>query len=103
MIVLALDTAQGACSAAVLDGERVLAAGSEPMTRGHQERLAPMVQALMVQAGIAFPALERIAVTVGPGSFTGLRVGIATATPGREECVRPPNLWRNLSISPSMI
>jgi tRNA threonylcarbamoyladenosine biosynthesis protein TsaB len=79
MIVLALDTAQGACSAAVLDGERVLAAGSEPMMRGHQERLAPMVQALMAQAGMAFSALDRVGVTVGPGSFTGLRVGLAFA------------------------
>jgi len=79
MIVLALDTALPACSVAVLDGERVLARLSEPMTRGHQERLAPMVEEAMAEAGLAFAALERIGVTVGPGSFTGLRVGLAFA------------------------
>lgn len=79
MIVLALDTALPACSVAVLDGERVLAAMSEPMTRGHQERLAPMVGEAMAAAGIAFADLQRIGVTVGPGSFTGLRVGLAFA------------------------
>jgi tRNA threonylcarbamoyladenosine biosynthesis protein TsaB len=79
MIVLALDTCLTACSVAVLDGERVMAAASEPMARGHQERLAPLAQAVMAQAGIGFDKLDRIGVTVGPGSFTGLRVGIAFA------------------------
>lgn len=79
MIVLALDTCLSACSAAVLDGERVLARASEPMTRGHQERLAPLVAEVMEAAGLAFSQLERIGVTVGPGSFTGLRVGLAFA------------------------
>ena len=63
----------------MLAGERVLAAASEPMERGHQERLAPLVQALMRRAGSDFGALDRIGVTVGPGSFTGLRVGLAFA------------------------
>src|SRR6185503_16571441 len=49
------------------------------MARGHQERLAPMAQAVMAGAGLPFSRLERIGVTVGPGSFTGLRVGIAFA------------------------
>lgn len=79
MIVLALDTCLTACSVAVTDGERVLAAASEPMARGHQERLAPLAQQVMAQAGVGFDRLERIGVTVGPGSFTGLRVGIAFA------------------------
>jgi tRNA threonylcarbamoyladenosine biosynthesis protein TsaB len=79
MIVLGLDTCLGACSVAVLDGERVLAHLTEPMTRGHQERLAPMAQAAMGQAGVAFADLQRIGATVGPGSFTGLRVGVAFA------------------------
>jgi tRNA threonylcarbamoyladenosine biosynthesis protein TsaB len=79
VIVLALDTALPACSVAVLDGDKVLARLSEPMTRGHQERLAPMVQEAMAQAGLEFAALERVGVTVGPGSFTGLRVGLAFA------------------------
>jgi tRNA threonylcarbamoyladenosine biosynthesis protein TsaB len=79
MIVLGLDTCLSACSVAVLDGERVLAARSEVMARGHQERLAPMAEAVMAEAGLPFSALQRIGVTVGPGSFTGLRVGVAFA------------------------
>ena len=79
MKVLALDTALGGCSAAVVDGDRTLAARSEPMTRGHQERLAPLVAEVMAEAGLSFAALERVAVTRGPGSFTGLRVGLAFA------------------------
>ncbi|MDB5493764.1 MAG: hypothetical protein JWP86_1101 [Phenylobacterium sp.] len=79
MIVLALDTCLASCSVAVRDGERVLAHACEVMARGHQERLAPMVEAVMAEAGLPFPAIERIGVTVGPGSFTGLRVGVAFA------------------------
>jgi tRNA threonylcarbamoyladenosine biosynthesis protein TsaB len=79
MIVLGLDTCLNACSVAVLDGERVLAHAHEVMARGHQERLAPMAQRVMGEAGVGFPQLQRIAVTVGPGSFTGLRVGLAFA------------------------
>lgn len=79
MIVLGLDTCLGACSVAVLDGPRVLAHASEAMARGHQERLAPMAQAVMAQAGLDFSDLDRVAATVGPGSFTGLRVGVAFA------------------------
>jgi tRNA threonylcarbamoyladenosine biosynthesis protein TsaB len=79
MIVLGLDTCLSSCSVAVLDGERVLASAREVMARGHQERLAPMAREVMARAGLSFDRLERIAVTVGPGSFTGLRVGIAFA------------------------
>ena len=79
MIVLALDTALGACAAAVMRDGAILAVRSEPMTRGHQERLAPLVQELMAEAGLAFSAIDRVGVTVGPGSFTGLRVGLAFA------------------------
>lgn len=49
------------------------------MTRGHQERLAPLVAQVMADAGLAFADLQRVGVTVGPGSFTGLRVGLAFA------------------------
>jgi tRNA threonylcarbamoyladenosine biosynthesis protein TsaB len=79
MIVLGLDTCLSACSVAVLDGGAVLAHASEIMARGHQERLAPMAQSVMVEAGIPFSKLQRIGATVGPGSFTGLRVGVAFA------------------------
>jgi len=79
MNILALDTCLGACSVAVCDDDRALATASEPMTRGHQERLAPMTGEVMVKAGLDFAQLDRIGVTVGPGSFTGLRVGLAFA------------------------
>ena len=79
MNILALDTCLGACSVAVWTDGRALAAASEAMTRGHQERLAPMTREVMTKAGLVFADLDRIAVTVGPGSFTGLRVGLAFA------------------------
>ncbi len=79
MRVLGIDTTQDACQAAVIDGARVLATLSEPMQRGHQERLATLVAQAMAESGLGFDALERIGVTVGPGSFTGLRVGLAFA------------------------
>ena len=79
MNILALDTCLGACSVAVCEDDRALAMASEAMTRGHQERLAPMVREVMAKAGLEFAELDRIAVTVGPGSFTGLRVGLAFA------------------------
>lgn len=77
MKLLAVDTALGACSVAVLDNERVLARRFVPMERGHAEALAPMVDDAMREAGVAFAALERLAVTTGPGTFTGQRVGLA--------------------------
>jgi tRNA threonylcarbamoyladenosine biosynthesis protein TsaB len=79
MIILALDTCLAACSVAVLDGERVLARRVEPMLRGHQERLAPLTAEAMAEASVTFDKLQRVGVTVGPGSFTGLRVGLAFA------------------------
>jgi tRNA threonylcarbamoyladenosine biosynthesis protein TsaB len=79
VLILGLDTCLNTCSVAVRDGERVLAHAREPMARGHQERLAPMAQEVMAAAGLAFADLDSIGVTVGPGSFTGLRVGVAFA------------------------
>jgi tRNA threonylcarbamoyladenosine biosynthesis protein TsaB len=75
--ILAVDTALGACSVALLDDDRLIAHIFEPMERGHAERLAPMVDEAMKQAGVEFAALDRLAVTTGPGTFTGQRVGLA--------------------------
>ena len=77
MRILAVDTALGACSVALLEDGRLLAHIFEPMERGHAERLAPMVDEAMKQAGAGFDTLDRLAVTVGPGTFTGQRVGLA--------------------------
>lgn len=79
MRVLAIDTALGACSAALVEHGVSIAAISESMERGHAERLAPLVDELMRGAGAAFADIDRIAVTVGPGSFTGVRVGLSFA------------------------
>jgi tRNA threonylcarbamoyl adenosine modification protein YeaZ len=80
MRILAIDTALAVCAAAVLDTrEGLLASESLPMVRGHAEALLPLVARVMERAGCEFAGLDRVAVTVGPGSFTGLRVGIAAA------------------------
>jgi tRNA threonylcarbamoyl adenosine modification protein YeaZ len=81
MRVLAIDTALEACSAAVLDTERagVSAYESLPMLRGHAEALIPLIARVLERAQLTFPEIDRIAVTTGPGSFTGLRVGISAA------------------------
>jgi tRNA threonylcarbamoyladenosine biosynthesis protein TsaB len=62
---------------ALLDDGKLIAHIFEPMERGHAERLAPMVDETMKQAGAAFASLDRLAVTTGPGTFTGQRVGLA--------------------------
>jgi tRNA threonylcarbamoyladenosine biosynthesis protein TsaB len=80
MRVLAIDTALEACAAAVIDTDRgETASESLPMERGHAEALMPLIARVMALAKMPFSALDRIAVTTGPGSFTGLRVGIAAA------------------------
>ncbi len=81
MRVLAIDTALAACSAAVLDTDArvLLASETLAMTRGHAEAVMPLIARVMDKARIEFSELDRIAVTTGPGSFTGLRVGIAAA------------------------
>ena len=79
MRLLVIDTALGACTAAVFEDGRPLAVRFEPMTKGHQERLGGLVRDVMAEAGGGFESLDRIGVTVGPGSFTGLRVGLAFA------------------------
>ncbi len=81
MRVLAIDTALGACAAAVLDAQAgaILASESVGMLRGHAEAVMPMIARVMDAARCEFAELDRVAVTVGPGSFTGLRVGISAA------------------------
>ena len=72
-----------ACSAAAGRGLRSLTPSiaflSEPMATGHAERLTPMIETVMSEADLAFAALDRIAVSIGPGTFTGARISIAAA------------------------
>jgi tRNA threonylcarbamoyladenosine biosynthesis protein TsaB len=82
MKILALDTSMGACSAAVLQRQRAahrLSLREEKMARGHAEALMPMVAEVMQEAGLAFAEIDLIAATLGPGSFTGVRIAIAAA------------------------
>jgi tRNA threonylcarbamoyladenosine biosynthesis protein TsaB len=82
MNILALDTSMGACSAAVLcasDGMRQLSVLQAEMERGHAEALMPMVDEVLTEAGLRAGDLDVIAATLGPGSFTGVRIAIAAA------------------------
>jgi tRNA threonylcarbamoyladenosine biosynthesis protein TsaB len=81
MRILAIDTSCDAASAAVVESGRAepLAAMSRPMTRGHADALAPMVEETMRGIDGGFASLARIAVATGPGSFTGIRIGLAMA------------------------
>lgn len=79
MLILALDTSANFVSIALLDESRVLAIAEEEMERGQAEALMPMIQNVMQQAHKTMQDVQGIAVTVGPGSFTGVRIGLATA------------------------
>jgi tRNA threonylcarbamoyladenosine biosynthesis protein TsaB len=79
LAILVIDTCLAACQVGLFDDGRLIFGLSQPMERGHQERLAPMTAEVMAGARARFTELSRIAVTVGPGSFTGLRVGLAFA------------------------
>lgn len=78
MKILAIETSAAACSAAVWS-DGVVRERTEPMARGHAERLVPLIGEVLAEAGAAYAELDLIAVTVGPGTFTGMRVGLATA------------------------
>jgi tRNA threonylcarbamoyladenosine biosynthesis protein TsaB len=80
MIVLGFDTSAGACSAAVLEAEgKVRARRRQLLARGHAEVLMPMLQEVLAEAALDFAALDLLAVTTGPGTFTGIRIGLAAA------------------------
>lgn len=79
MLVLALDAAMSACSAALWSNSRTLARIVRPMERGHAEALMPMVERVMAEGGRTYAELDLVAATVGPGAFTGIRIGLAAA------------------------
>ncbi len=77
-VVLGIDTSGVVCAGIAVDGA-VVASGVVPDTRAHAEQLMPLVQQVMAEAGLAIAEVDRIAVGVGPGPFTGLRVGVVVA------------------------
>ena len=79
MRILVLESCGSSCSVGVFQDGRVLAHAQEKMQRGQDARLMPMIVAALAQAKCAFSDIDRIAVTRGPGSFTGVRVGLAAA------------------------
>lgn len=78
-VILAMDCAAGACSAAVARDGEILARRFEAMSRGHAEVLMPMVEDVLERAATPYAELDLLAVSVGPGGFTGVRIGLAAA------------------------
>ncbi len=79
MRILALDTALGACSVALLEDGKIRARRWQARTRGHAEALMGLISEAEDEAGFRSSECDRLGVTVGPGTFTGLRVGLAAA------------------------
>ena len=78
-IALGFDTSAAHCAAALLCGDRVLASRREEMTKGQAERLFPLLEELLVEAGLTWQDLSVIGVGIGPGNFTGIRIAVAAA------------------------
>jgi tRNA threonylcarbamoyladenosine biosynthesis protein TsaB len=79
MLLLAIDTSASLCAAAVFDGEQERGRAVIDIGKGHAEHLMGVIDEALAAAGVGYKALARIAVAVGPGSFTGIRVGVSTA------------------------
>lgn len=79
MIVFAFDTAMGACSVACIEDGVERGLHFEPMPRGHAEVLMDRIARVERQSGVSVTEADRLAVTIGPGTFTGVRVGLAAA------------------------
>ena len=77
--VLGFDTSAAHCAAALVSGDRIVAHVHEPMARGQAERLIPLLEAVLAEAGAGWGDLRAIGVGVGPGNFTGIRIGVAAA------------------------
>ena len=79
MKILAYDTATSSCSVALWVDKKIISYRYKTMTRGHAEHLMVMIREVLVESGENFSNLDLLAVTNGPGGFTGLRVGLAAA------------------------
>ncbi|MEO9969655.1 MAG: tRNA (adenosine(37)-N6)-threonylcarbamoyltransferase complex dimerization subunit type 1 TsaB [Hyphomonadaceae bacterium] len=79
MLILALNTAEAACDIALVREDKIIAEAQETMARGQDGRLPAMVQELLDSADVSLADLDRLAIVTGPGSFTGIRIGVAFA------------------------
>lgn len=78
-LILGFDTSAAFCAAALLRGDTVLATRHEDMARGQAERLIPLLEELLAEAGTTWRALSALGVGIGPGNFTGIRIGVSAA------------------------
>lgn len=78
-LILAFDTSAAHCAAALLSGDRLLVLRHEAMDKGQAERLIPLLEAVLAEAGFAWSDLSALAVGTGPGNFTGVRIAVAAA------------------------
>lgn len=78
-LILAFDTSAAHCAAALLSGDRIVAEAWEPMEKGQAERLLPLCEEVLAQAGQGWRDLSALAVGTGPGNFTGVRIAVAAA------------------------
>ncbi|MEZ5720290.1 MAG: tRNA (adenosine(37)-N6)-threonylcarbamoyltransferase complex dimerization subunit type 1 TsaB [Paracoccaceae bacterium] len=78
-VILAFDTSAAHCAAAVLVGDEIVQSRVEEMKRGQAERLMPLLEELLAEAGLGWRDLDAVAVGIGPGNFTGIRIAVSTA------------------------
>ncbi|MEO0751384.1 MAG: tRNA (adenosine(37)-N6)-threonylcarbamoyltransferase complex dimerization subunit type 1 TsaB [Pseudomonadota bacterium] len=78
-LTLGFDTSAAHCAAALVSGDRVLAATSEDMTRGQAERLLPLLEDMLAAHSVGWSDLARLGVGVGPGNFSGIRISVSAA------------------------
>ena len=77
--ILAFDTSAAHCAVALLSGDRILAERVEEMTKGQAERLFPLIEELLSEAGVSWQDITRIGTGIGPGNFTGIRIAVSAA------------------------
>ncbi|MFY2823627.1 tRNA (adenosine(37)-N6)-threonylcarbamoyltransferase complex dimerization subunit type 1 TsaB [Ruegeria sp. MALMAid1280] len=78
-LILAFDTSAAHCAAALLRGDSILVSRTESMSRGQAERLMPLLQEVLAEAGCTWRDLTAIGVGIGPGNFTGIRISVSAA------------------------
>ena len=78
-IILAFDTSAAHCAAALLRGDTIVTSRTESMSRGQAERLMPLLEEVLAEAGYSWADLSAIGVGIGPGNFTGIRISVSAA------------------------